>query len=112
MVILNWMSFNNNYYLTVNIILSSLQKLSYTDFEVNSHKMKKLKWLLLSLTFMLGMSIVGYAVILFGGGLSADDEDMILDATTTIETNDGMVSGKLYDENRIPVSLESIPHHV
>lgn len=106
------MSFNNNYYLTVNIILSSLQKLSYTDFEVNSHKMKKLKWLLLSLTFMLGIAIVGYAVILFGGGLIADDEDMILDATTTIETNDGMVIGKLYDENRIPVSLESIPDHV
>ncbi|WP_010529882.1 transglycosylase domain-containing protein [Lentibacillus jeotgali] len=74
--------------------------------------MKKLKWLLLSLTFILGLTIIGYGVILIGGGLIADKEDMILNATTTIETNDGTVIGKLYDENRIPVSLESIPEHV
>ncbi|GGJ92122.1 penicillin-binding protein 1F [Lentibacillus kapialis] len=74
--------------------------------------MKKLKWLLLSLTFILGLAIIGYVVIIFGGRLVADEEDMILDATTTIETNDGVTIGKLYEENRIPVSLDSIPEHV
>ncbi|TFJ93541.1 transglycosylase domain-containing protein [Lentibacillus salicampi] len=74
--------------------------------------MKKLKWLFLSFVFILMLGLIGYAVILFGGGLIVDEEDMVLDATTTIETNDGTVIGKLYDENRIPITLERIPEHV
>lgn len=74
--------------------------------------MKKLKWLFLSLVFVLALGAMGYAAILFGGALIVDEEDLILDATTTIETNDGTVIGKLYEENRIPISLEDIPDHV
>ncbi|SFD37146.1 penicillin-binding protein 2A [Lentibacillus persicus] len=74
--------------------------------------MKKLKWLLLSLVFVLALAAMGYATVLFGGALIVDKEDMILDATTTIETNDGTVIGKLYEENRVPLSLDDIPEHV
>ncbi|GAA0438225.1 transglycosylase domain-containing protein [Lentibacillus halophilus] len=74
--------------------------------------MKRLKWLLLSLLFLLVIGIIGYAVILFGGRFVVDEDDLILDATTTLETRNGEVIGKLYHENRIPVTLESIPDHV
>ncbi|MFD1360999.1 transglycosylase domain-containing protein [Lentibacillus salinarum] len=74
--------------------------------------MKKLKWLSLSFIFLLVLGIIGYAVIVFGGGLIVDEDDLILDATTTIETSDGEVVGKLYDENRVPVALDDIPQHV
>ncbi|SFA81708.1 penicillin-binding protein 2A [Lentibacillus halodurans] len=74
--------------------------------------MKKLKWLLLSLVFVLVSGIIGYVVILFGGGLIVDEENLVLDATTTVETSDGTVIGKLYKENRMPITLDKIPGHV
>lgn len=73
---------------------------------------KKIKWLLLSSVFILIIAIIGYTAILFGGNLVVDEEDLILDATTTIETSDGQIIGKLYSENRVPVRLEEIPDHV
>ncbi|MFB4167106.1 transglycosylase domain-containing protein [Virgibacillus sp. JSM 102003] len=73
---------------------------------------KKMKWLLLSSVFILIIAIIGYTAILFGGNLVVDEEDLVLDATTTIETSDGEIIGKLYNENRIPVRLEEIPDHV
>ncbi len=74
--------------------------------------MKRLKWLLLSLVFLSVLGIIGYAVILFGGQFVVDEEDLVPDATTTFETRDGEVIGKLYNENRIPVTLDDIPEHV
>ncbi|QKY68518.1 transglycosylase domain-containing protein [Lentibacillus sp. CBA3610] len=74
--------------------------------------MKKLKWLLLSFVFVLALGAIGYGVILFGGALIVDEEGLTLDVTTTIETSDGTVIGKLYEENRIPIALEAIPEHV
>ncbi|SDQ86725.1 transglycosylase domain-containing protein [Virgibacillus salinus] len=73
---------------------------------------KKMKWLLISSAFILIVAIIGYTAILFGGNLVVDEEELILDATTTIETSDGNIIGKLYNENRIPVNIEEIPGHV
>ncbi|MGP4106607.1 transglycosylase domain-containing protein [Virgibacillus sp. L01] len=73
---------------------------------------KKMKWLLLSSVFIIIIAIIGYTAILFGGNLVVDEEDLVLDATTTIETSDGQIIGKLYNENRIPVRLEEVPNHV
>ncbi|MFC4559170.1 transglycosylase domain-containing protein [Virgibacillus kekensis] len=70
------------------------------------------KWLLLSLSFMLLLGLLGYAIILFGGNLVVDEENLVLDATTTIETEDGEVIGKLYNENRIPINIDRVPEHV
>ncbi|WP_164669557.1 transglycosylase domain-containing protein [Virgibacillus doumboii] len=74
--------------------------------------MKKVKWLFLSFVFIIVLGIIGYGIILFGGSLVVDEEDLILDATTTIETGEGEIIGELYNENRIPVSIKEIPDHV
>lgn len=74
--------------------------------------MKKLKWLLISFVCILTLGLIGTVVVLFGGVFIVDEEEMILDATTTIETSDGTVIGKLYEENRIPITLDDIPEHV
>lgn len=72
----------------------------------------KFKWLLFILGFIVVVGLVGYAAILIGGKLVVDDERLILDATTTIETADGKVIGQLYNENRSLVDIEDIPDHV
>ncbi|MFD1037681.1 transglycosylase domain-containing protein [Virgibacillus byunsanensis] len=72
----------------------------------------KIKWLLLSLGFIVIFGLLGYTFILFGGYLIVDEEDLILDAATTIETTDGTVIGSLYHENRTPVELGQVPEHV
>lgn len=74
--------------------------------------MRKMKWLFFSLFTVLIVGLIGYAFILFGGSLVVNEEDLILDATTTIETQDGEIIGKLYNENRIPISIDEIPNHV
>ncbi|TRM11853.1 PBP1A family penicillin-binding protein [Lentibacillus cibarius] len=74
--------------------------------------MKRLKWLLLSFVFLVLLGIIGYAAILFGGNFVVDEEDLIPDATTTFETREGEVIGKLYNENRIPVTMDDIPEYV
>ncbi|HLR40520.1 MAG TPA: transglycosylase domain-containing protein [Virgibacillus sp.] len=72
----------------------------------------KIKWLLFISAFIVAVALAGYAVILFGGNLVVDDEQLILDATTTIETADGKIVGELYNENRSLVAIEDIPDHV
>src|SRR5699024_4093443 len=62
--------------------------------------------------FIIILALLGYATILFGGKWVVDDEKMVLDATTTIETADGDVIGELYQENRVPVDLGDLPEHV
>lgn len=73
---------------------------------------KKVKWVLLLFSLIIIMGIVGYAIILFGGNLVVDEEDLILDETTIIETDNGEIIGELYNENRTPVDIERIPNHV
>lgn len=85
----------------------------------NNHEKKrflsapgKLKWSLFIVGFFVFIGLLGYAVMLFGGKLIVDNEGLILNATTTIETQDGELLGELYNENRTPVSIEHIPDHV
>lgn len=72
----------------------------------------KLKWTLFIAGFVVFIGLLGYAVMLVGGKAVADNEALILDATTTIETEDGELLGELYNENRKLISIENIPDHV
>ncbi|GAA0596364.1 transglycosylase domain-containing protein [Virgibacillus siamensis] len=74
--------------------------------------MKRIKWLVLSFAIVAVLVLTGYAAVLFGGTLVVDKDELTLDATTTIETADGKVIGRLFEENRIPVSIDKIPEHV
>ncbi|HLR65775.1 transglycosylase domain-containing protein [Virgibacillus alimentarius] len=73
---------------------------------------QKLKKPLFIMGFIVVLGLIGYGLILFGGKLVVNQEDLVLDTTTTIETADGKVISKLYNENRIPVSIDDIPEHV
>lgn len=74
--------------------------------------LSKAKWpfLISAIIFMIG--IIGYFFIVFGGSLVFDDERLVLNLTTTIETEDGEVIGELYHEKRSATTLEDIPKHV
>ncbi|MDL4842774.1 transglycosylase domain-containing protein [Aquibacillus rhizosphaerae] len=72
----------------------------------------KLKWPIAVIIAIISLAILGYLFIIFGGRFVVNERDLILPATTTIVTKDGEVVGKLYEENRIPVTIEKIPDHV
>ncbi|MEC5423679.1 transglycosylase domain-containing protein [Virgibacillus sp. C22-A2] len=84
----------------------------------NLHKKKrkwfsgKVKWTVYLFIFSIILGLIGYAAILYGGRLVVDEQDLILDATTIVETRDGEVIGKLYNENRSLVGIEEVPEHV
>ncbi|OZU87940.1 penicillin-binding protein [Virgibacillus indicus] len=73
---------------------------------------KRIKRLFIILLFMIIFGLIGYAGLLYGGKLIADEEKLILDVTTTIETADGEVIDKLYNENRLFVDIEEVPEHI
>lgn len=70
------------------------------------------KWLSIGFGSMALLAIVGFMIIIYGGGLVVDEEDLILPATTTVKTQDGDVVGKLYQENRNLVTIDQVPKHV
>lgn len=72
----------------------------------------KVKHAVIMITLLVFLGIIGYAFIIFGGKLVVNEEDLILDATTTIETEDGEEIAELYHENRTLVSIDQIPKHV
>jgi len=74
--------------------------------------LRRLKLILLTVSLIIAISFIGYGAILIGGSIVVDEDELILDATTTIETADGEVIGEMYHENRIPISIEKIPEHV
>lgn len=51
-------------------------------------------------------------MIIFGGALIVDKEDMVLDAATTVELENGEVLERIYTDNRTLVTIEEIPDHV
>ncbi|WP_249870160.1 transglycosylase domain-containing protein [Oceanobacillus saliphilus] len=69
-------------------------------------KLKLVLWMMVSLLLI---GLIGFGTILYGGKLVVDEADMVLDATTTIETRDGEVIGKLYNENRSLITMNQIP---
>src|SRR5690625_2727748 len=74
--------------------------------------LQKMKWPMIVSLIILFLGFNGYFIIIFGGGLIVDEEQLILDETTIIETTEGKMIGKLYNENRIFISIEEIPDHV
>ncbi|WP_099157317.1 transglycosylase domain-containing protein [Virgibacillus ndiopensis] len=72
----------------------------------------KVKWTLFVAGFIIFFGLIGYFIILFGGKLVVDEEDLILDAKTTIETQDGKVIASLYHEYRTPIDINNVPEHV
>ncbi|HLR74755.1 MAG TPA: PBP1A family penicillin-binding protein [Virgibacillus sp.] len=73
---------------------------------------KTVRWVSISIIFIVMLGLIGYMFILFGGRLVVDEQALILDATTTVETVDGDVIYELYNENRIPIDANRIPQHV
>lgn len=72
----------------------------------------KIKHGVIMIALLILFVIVGYAVIIFGGKLVVNEEDLILDETTTIVATDGKVIAELYHENRTLVAIEQVPKHV
>ncbi|MGM8212047.1 PBP1A family penicillin-binding protein [Virgibacillus sp. W0430] len=56
--------------------------------------------------------LIALTTIVYGGKLIVKDKEIVLPATSTIETEDGELLWELYEEYRKPVSLESVPLHV
>lgn len=72
----------------------------------------KTKWPLIIVATIIMISLISYSLIIYGGGLVVDEERLVLDLTTTIETEDGEVIGELYHEKRTLISIDDIPEHV
>lgn len=87
-----------------------------SDKHKDKHKKRslisKLKIFLFILIVIVGIVFSGYAAIIVGGNLIVDDEDLVLDETTTVETAEGEVVSKLYDEDRSVRGIDEIPKHV
>ncbi|MFZ3578675.1 transglycosylase domain-containing protein [Virgibacillus sp. DJP39] len=71
-----------------------------------------MKYVVISIAIFVFLGISGYLVIVFGGKLVVNEEDLILDVTTTIETKNGDIIAELYNENRTLVSIDDVPKHV
>lgn len=71
-----------------------------------------IKWMAIPVLGFVLLALIGYVIILFGGQFVVKDEDLLLDAVTTIETKDGTVIAEVYNERRYPVTIEQIPTHV
>jgi len=82
------------------------------NLKENKLYISTVKWLLIITGTVFIMGLLGYLFIIFGGKLIVDHDQLILDATTTIETTDGDILTELYYENRQPVDIEYIPDHV
>lgn len=69
-------------------------------------------WVIVPIAIIGILSFIGYSFIIYGGRLVVDEQALVLDMTTTIETVDGDVITEIYTENRKPVELSDIPQHV
>ncbi|WP_117170840.1 transglycosylase domain-containing protein [Paraliobacillus sediminis] len=71
-----------------------------------------IKWSLLIVGTIILLGIIGFLFIIYGGRLVVDEKKLVLPATTIVETDDGTLVGKLYEENRELVSIDQVPTHV
>ncbi|WP_440896226.1 transglycosylase domain-containing protein [Amphibacillus sp. Q70] len=70
------------------------------------------KWPVLIMSTFIGLSVIVFLFIIYGGRLIVDEKALVLPATTLVVTEDGDYAGRLYQENRQLVSLDEIPEHV
>lgn len=82
------------------------------DIEIRSLFQKKWMRVLLLIGSAFVLALIAYTTILYGGKLIVDEDKLLVSPPTTIETTDGEIIWYLYDEFRLPVSLEHIPKHV
>lgn len=75
-------------------------------------KQKKIKWSLILLTAMVFFGISGYFALLIGGKNVVDERLFVLDEASHIETRDGEVIARLYEENRTVIPIDKIPVYV
>ncbi|HLS06483.1 MAG TPA: PBP1A family penicillin-binding protein [Bacillota bacterium] len=81
--------------------------------EQNKRSVKSIvNWVIIPIAIIGILSFIGYSFIIYGGRLVVDEQALILDMTTTIETVDGDVITEIYTENRQPIELADIPQHV
>lgn len=70
------------------------------------------KWLILILSGVIILGLIGYSIILFGGRLVVDEEQLILHAKTEVILSDGTVIKEFYEEKRQPIHISTLPAHV
>ncbi|WP_152654886.1 transglycosylase domain-containing protein [Oceanobacillus sp. CFH 90083] len=73
---------------------------------------QKIKWFGVAVAAVFILLLSGYGLLILGGKMIADEDDLLLDLTTTIRTEDGEVIRTLYNENREYISVDHIPDHV
>src|SRR5699024_6084916 len=81
---------------------------------IEGQSLFQIKWVrfLLVIGSAFVLALIAYTTILYGGRLIVDDEKLIISPPTTIETTEGEIIWYLYDEFRLPVTLDDIPEHV
>lgn len=77
-----------------------------------SYFKNKIKWIGIAIASVFLLLLSGYGLLILGGKIIADEDDLLLNLTTTIRTEDGEVIGTLYKENREYASIDRIPDHV
>src|SRR5690625_5000177 len=70
------------------------------------------KKVMVSIGIVFVLALIAYTTILYGGKLLVNEEQLTITPPTTIETEDGEIVWYLYEQFRLPVSLEQIPEHV
>src|SRR5699024_2847053 len=73
---------------------------------------KKMKWIIYTISSILMLGLIGFSFILFGVVLVVDEENLVLDAATTLEPREGEVIGTLYNDNRTILRIDQIPEYV
>ncbi|MFC0300703.1 PBP1A family penicillin-binding protein [Virgibacillus soli] len=71
-----------------------------------------IKILFFTVISIICLSVSGYFVILYGGKMLVNEEKLILNAATVIETSDGKEVTKVYHELRFPVEIKEVPTYV
>ncbi|MFD1739128.1 transglycosylase domain-containing protein [Bacillus salitolerans] len=61
-------------------------------------------------TIIIGLT--GYFLILFAGDFVVDEQNLVMDSTTTLIDRNGHVISKLYIEDRELVKIDQVPEHV
>ena len=75
-------------------------------------KRTKFKTGLISFGMFFLMALIAYTMILYGGKLIVDEDDLILSGPTTIETLEGEVVWEIYNEYRKPIDLKEMPDNL
>src|SRR5699024_738946 len=90
-----------------------MEKESITLSRVNKNKKnKKLKSILISFIFLIGLGLFAYISILFTGSSIVGEDAFNLNETTVLETANGTPVAELYKENRKYITINEIPEHV